>query len=106
MASIATGFLRGATDSGSRFLGSFVVDGAHYLVAGSFGSSVPPFRSSSATLKYQNDEPLSGTKAVEGVIGPERFVLEFGNGNRMEGRLDYPIYPSSSVCGSGFFTQT
>ena len=106
MTSIATGFLRGATDSGSRFLGSFGAKGVHYLVAGSFASSVPPFKSSAATLKFQGDEQLSGTNAVEGVIGPDSFTLEFCNGNKIEGKLDFPIHPSSSVCGSVFFTQT
>jgi hypothetical protein len=106
MTSIATGFLRGATDSGSRFLGSFVVKGAHYLVAGSFASGVQPFKSSAATLKFQRDEQLSGTNAVEGVIGPDNFTLVFSNGSKVEGKLDYPIHPPSSVCGSGFFTKT
>jgi hypothetical protein len=106
MATIATGFLRGADMSGSRFLGTFMVKGAHYLVAGSFASSVPPFKSSAATLKYHKEEHLSGTNALQGVIGPDNFTLEFSNGNKIEGKLDYPISPASSVCGAGFFTRT
>ncbi|KAF8967312.1 hypothetical protein BDZ97DRAFT_1804456 [Flammula alnicola] len=104
MSLIATGFLR--STSGARFLGSFMLKDSQYIVAGSFASSVPAFKSSAAILTYDKEESLSGTKAVDGVVGSDKVTLQFSNGSKIEGKLDFPISPAASVCGAGFFTQT
>ena len=77
MTSIATGFLRGATDSGSRFLGSFGVKSVHYLVAGSFATSVPPFKSSATTLKFRGDDQLSGTASPSSLVMATRLKVNW-----------------------------
>ena len=102
---IARGFLR--STCGTKFTGSFTTQNkAQYLVSGNFSSSVPAFKSCVATLTYQNEESLFGTKAIEGTIGCDTLHLKFSDGNKIEGVLDAPIFPASSVCGSGLLTQT
>ncbi|KAF8912237.1 hypothetical protein CPB84DRAFT_1761737 [Gymnopilus junonius] len=104
MSIIATGWLRAT--AGSRFTGRFMVNDAQYLIAGSLASSVPTFKSSAATLSYEREGNLTGTKALDGTIGQENILLKFSDGIQIEGKLDSPIYPASSVCGAAFFTQT
>jgi hypothetical protein len=105
MSIIGTGFIRSST-SGARFLGSFIANKQSYLIAGSFSSSVPPFKSSAATLRFDNAESLSGTKPLDGVVGGEKIRLTIGEGATIEGRLDVPIHPASSVVGAAFMTQS
>lgn len=104
MSIIATGWLRAT--SGARFMGRFMVNDAQYLVAGSLASSVPTFKSSAAILSYGTEGHLTGTKTLDGTIGQENVLLKFSDGIQIEGKLDSPIYPGSSVCGAAFFTQT
>jgi hypothetical protein len=102
---IARGFLR--STCGTKFTGSFTTKGkAQYLVAGNFSSSVPAFKSCVATLTYLNEESLLGTRAIEGTIGCDTLHIKFSNGNVIEGVLNVPICPASSVCGSGLLTPT
>ncbi|KAF5330946.1 hypothetical protein D9619_005176 [Psilocybe cf. subviscida] len=105
MSQTGTGFIRSST-SGARFLGNFSVNDQSYTLAGSFASSVPPFRSSTATLRFDTAESLSGTKELDGVIGSARIKLSIGDNIVIEGQLDIPIHPASSVVGAAFFTQS
>jgi hypothetical protein len=102
---IARGFLR--STCGTKFTGSFTTtNNAQYIVAGNFSSSVPAFKSHAATLTYHNEESLSGTKVIEGTIGCDAINLKFSDGNQIDGVLDTPICPASSVCGTGLLTQS
>ena len=107
----AVGFLRSV--SGARFLGGFTTPtGKHYIIAGAFANSVPAFRSSTAMLSYEKPEDLIGTKTIHGVVGREDMVsLQLGNhegdeGVTIEAKLDMPIHPVTSVCGSVSFNET
>ncbi|PPQ71405.1 hypothetical protein CVT26_011120 [Gymnopilus dilepis] len=100
----AIGWLRAT--SGARFMGRFIVNDSQYVVAGSLANSVPSFRSSALKLTCESEGHLSGTKTLDGVIGQENILLKFDNGIKIEGKLDSPIYPASTVCGAAFFTQT
>ncbi|KAF5330329.1 hypothetical protein D9619_005166 [Psilocybe cf. subviscida] len=104
MSIIGTGFIRSST-SGARFLGSFIANNQSYLVAGSFSSSVPPFKSSAAQLRFDDAESLSGTKQLDGVVGSDKIKLTIGDGATITGKLDVPIHPASSVVGAAFLTQ-
>ncbi|KAF8163754.1 hypothetical protein B0H34DRAFT_336587 [Crassisporium funariophilum] len=104
MSVIGTGFLR--STAGARFMGSFMVKESQYIVSGSFASSVPPFRCSGATLTCEHVDLLSGTKPLDGVIGCDGIKLNFEGGNKIFGKLDAPICPASSVCGTGVWTHS
>jgi hypothetical protein len=72
----------------------------NYDLSAIFNSSLPPWKSSSATLIYNDLDDLSGSVYIDGeappsYVGPDDFSLSYtmgsGNKSRITGVLDNPI---------------
>ncbi|THH21464.1 hypothetical protein EW146_g107 [Bondarzewia mesenterica] len=100
----ASGFIRSAS-SGTKFTASFTIDDLLYTFAGSLSPSVQSFESNNATLEYNSVGQLTTTRTFEGKIGTKAINISLGNGPKIEGPLDMPISPASTIDGSGTWTQ-
>ncbi|KAH9477454.1 hypothetical protein JR316_0009667 [Psilocybe cubensis] len=101
MSKTAQGRITGT--SGTRFTATFVLPGSGMQVnyLGNFSSSIQTFNSANATLKYNADNELTATRQFDGQLGVNNIKLTLTNGPVIEGVLDMPISPPSSVSGSG-----
>ncbi|KAF8165917.1 hypothetical protein B0H34DRAFT_690961 [Crassisporium funariophilum] len=85
-----------------RFTCTFHIDGSKYTFSGSFTSSVPPFTSESVKLTYNGLNQLEYTRQFDGHVG-HNVKLVLINGPEIDGVLDTPFNPGSSVSGEGFW---
>jgi hypothetical protein len=99
----ADGFIK--STAGGRFAATFVIDEIMFNFSGSFASSVPAFTCNTATLEYPNLKAISSTRSFEGRVGPSKVSLNLANGPKINGVLDMPLSPGSTVSGSGVWTQ-
>lgn len=100
----APGFVK-ATSSGTKFVASFIIDDILYNYAGSVNPSVQNFSCNNATLTYTSLGQLTTTRTYEGKIGTSTIKLTLANGPVIEGPLDMPIAPASTVSGNAVWTQ-
>ncbi|KAF8154464.1 hypothetical protein B0H34DRAFT_716572 [Crassisporium funariophilum] len=98
----AEGFIK--STAGGRFACTFLIDDLMYNFSGSFASSVPAFTSNTATLAYTTLNQLVSTRSFDGRVGPNNIKLTLANGPVIDGVLDMPISPGSTVSGSGVWT--
>lgn len=100
----AEGFIK-ATSSGTKLVTTFIIDDIEYSYAGSVNSSLQGFVSSHATLTYSSLGQLTTTRDYEGKVGTSTVRLALANGPIIEGPLDIPIAPASTVSGNAVWTQ-
>ncbi|KAF8969703.1 hypothetical protein BDZ97DRAFT_1695498 [Flammula alnicola] len=99
----AEGFIQ--STAGGRFAATFMIDELMYNFSGSFASSVPAFTCNTATITYSGLKQLNSTRSFEGRVGPSKVTLNLANGPVINGVLDMPLSPGSTVSGSGVWTQ-
>ncbi|KAF8894209.1 hypothetical protein CPB84DRAFT_1848547 [Gymnopilus junonius] len=99
----ATGYI--SANALGRFESTFMIDGLKYNFSGSFASSVPPFECHNAVLTFNDISQLTSTRPFSGRIGPKTVKLDIQNGPNIEGPLNMPLDPGSSISGSGVWTQ-
>ncbi|KAH9479064.1 hypothetical protein JR316_0007641 [Psilocybe cubensis] len=89
--------------SGTRFTATFVLPdtGMQVNFLGNFSSSIQTFNCSNATLTYTDNNQITATRQFDGQLGTNNLKLTLMNGPVIEGVLDMPISPPSSVAGSG-----
>ncbi|EJD41451.1 hypothetical protein AURDEDRAFT_115507 [Auricularia subglabra TFB-10046 SS5] len=98
-----TGFIKSV--SGTKFVAVFLIDGLNYNFPGNFNPSVQTFESDNATLTYDNTNELTSTREFEGQIGTTSVKITLANGPTIEGTLNMPISPASTVSGTGVWTE-
>ncbi|KIM49485.1 hypothetical protein M413DRAFT_438668 [Hebeloma cylindrosporum] len=105
MSNSANGFINSVPGTPGRFSGSFSINHVVYNVSGSFATTVPEFRCSNATLKYDYIGDLTSTRSFSGHVGDTDIALTFDIDLTITGLLNLPIQPPTTVFGSAAWTQ-
>ena len=98
-----SGFIK--TTSGTKFTAVFVIDGLSYNFPGNFNPSIQSFEAANVTLTYGSTNDLTSTREFSGQVGPSNIKVTLANGTIIEGPLNMPISPASTISGSGVWTQ-
>jgi hypothetical protein len=86
----------------NRLTGTFNIDNQVFYFSASVGGDMPPARSNSATLSYNDLGDLVASNSFSGTIGPQFLDITVGGNVTIKGNLDIPGLPSSvSVDGRG-----
>lgn len=99
----AYGFVQSA-DSGSKFHAVFAVDDQQYSLSGRLFTAVGDFRSTHATLEFQDPSQLTGSQDVSGTISDSTLNLSLDNNTTVEAHLDVPHSSSSEISGSSIWS--
>lgn len=93
------------TESSSRFIAKFDIDGVIYEFTADMVPSIQKFESSAAVLTYRDERQLVGTQVFEGQIGIEAASIIFENGATITATLSPVVDPASTICGAGHWTE-
>ena len=80
-----------------------MVNGSLYNFSRDVGSNVPVNSCNNARLTYEDKGDLTARRFFWGTVG-DNITITIENGVTINGKLDMPIHPPSSVGGSGIWT--
>ena len=101
---MATGTLA-RTESSSRFIAKFDIDGVVYEFTADMVPSVQKFKSTAALLTYRDATQLIGTQVFQGAIGIAAATIIMENGATITAVLDTAVDPASTICGAGHWNE-
>lgn len=106
MSETATGSIKSA-GSGTKFNGQFFINGIEFDFTGDMDPSVASFSVTRATLTYSSTQDLTGTRFLDGQIGPTNVSISLFNGPTITGKLDtaFGEADTSTIVGSGTWTE-
>ncbi|KAF5316402.1 hypothetical protein D9619_006891 [Psilocybe cf. subviscida] len=83
-----------------KFTATFMIDGAIYMLSGTFASTLPPFRTNKATIMYDEVSQLtSAVRAFTGQIGFSSMEIKLDNGVIVSGIFGAPVERGCLITG-------
>jgi hypothetical protein len=96
-----------SSPNGSRFAATFIIDEIMYTFSGNFSPNTSPFNVAGATLRYTDQNELSGSHHCFGQVGTSKVTIAYDNGLVIEGPLpdNAQFDPASTIEGHGVWTS-
>jgi hypothetical protein len=83
-----------------KFTATFLIEGAIYMLSGTFSSALPTFRTNKATIMYDEVSQLTrSVRAFTGQIGFSSMEIKLDNGVIVSGIFGAPVERGCLVTG-------